>query len=75
MAKQSGDGVGMMTLRWYFGIINMGERVEACTRTWLFLHPHTPTSRPNFAPDSFFTSSIGAFAHWIAFGFPLLCVS
>lgn len=57
MAKQSENGIGMMTLRWYFGIINMGERVEASTQTWLFLLPHTQSSRPNTAAHFSFSPS------------------
>ena len=54
MAEKMGVGVGMMTLRWYFGIINirMGEMGVLWTQTLLFLQPQSPTPRPN-TPFSF----------------------
>lgn len=43
MAKQEGTRVGMMTLRWNFGIINMEERVKLWTQEWVFLQLQIPT--------------------------------
>ncbi|KAI9084071.1 hypothetical protein K1719_034067 [Acacia pycnantha] len=73
MAKQ--DGMRMMTLRWYFGIINMGQRVRAriSTQAWVFFLTQSLTSRPNtpncrgsidmiYQSDSIATSFIGTCA-------------